>query len=182
MNSVDIVLAIILLYGLVKGFFRGFFAELASLIALVAGIYGAIHFSYLLSDILLEKVSWNTYFVNLAAFAITFFVIVFAVSLAGKFLTTVANFAALGIFNKIFGAVFGLITAAFVTSVVIMFFAATNEEINLVEEETLQASILYGPVKIIAPTFLPSILKEAEELDLIPEEEIEVEEQHQTEI
>ena len=172
MNSIDIVLAIILLYGIIRGFFRGFFAELASLVAFIAGIYGAIYFSYFLSDYLSEKVSWNIYYVNLVAFAITFILIVFAISLAGKFLTTLANFTALGIFNKLLGAVFGLLSAAFITSVIIMFFGATNEQVELVEEETLEASILYGPVKVFAPTLLPSILKEVKELDFPGEDEI----------
>lgn len=176
MNVIDVILAVILLYGLIHGFFRGFFAELASLVAFVAGIYGAVYFSYLVSDFLSERVSWNIQFVNLIAFAITFILIVFVVSLAGKFLTNLANFAALGILNKLLGAVFGLITVAFITSVVIMFFGATNEDIEVVDEETLEDSVLYGPVRIIAPTLLPSILREARDLDFIEDDaEIETE-------
>mgnify|MGYP002795050470 CR=1 FL=1 len=167
MNIVDVILALILLYGAVRGFFRGFFAELASLVGFVVGIYGAIHFSYILSEFLAENVSWDAYVVNLIAFAITFFLIVFIISLAGNFLTKMANFAMLGILNRLFGAAFGFIKVAFITSVVMMFFNATNEDINLVDEETLQGSVLYGPVRIIAPTLLPSILKEARELELL---------------
>ncbi len=171
MNNIDIVLALILFYGVIRGFFRGFFAELASLVAFIAGVYIALHFSYFLSDYLAEKVSWNIYYVNLVAFAITFILVVFAVSLAGKFLTTVANFAALGIVNKLLGAVFGFLSVAFITSVIIMFFSATNENIQLVEDETLQSSRLYPPVRAMAPIFLPSIIREVKELDLLVKEE-----------
>ncbi len=171
MNVVDIVLALILLYGLVRGFFRGFFAELASLVAFIVGIYVAVYFSYILSDFLAEKVTWNIQFVNLIAFAITFFIIVFLISLAGKFLTTAANFAFLGIINKLLGAAFGFVKVAFITSVIIMFFSATSEDINIVEEETLEESKLYGPVRVIAPAIIPSILREIKELDFIEEQE-----------
>lgn len=170
MNIIDIILAIILLYGLVRGFFRGFFAELASLVAFVAGIYVAVYFSHILSDYLVEKVSWNIQFVNLIAFAITFVLIVFAISLAGKFITSLMNFAALGIVNKLAGAGFGLIKLAFIISVVIMFFRETNENINIVEQETIEASILYPPVEAIAPILLPAILREAKEIDLLEED------------
>jgi len=170
MNVVDLVLALILLYGVVRGFFRGFFAELASLVAFIAGIYGAIYFSHILSDFLANRVTWNIQFVNLVAFAITFFIIVFIISLAGKFLTTAANFAMLGIINKILGAVLGLIKVAFITSVIIMFFGETNEDVNLVEEETLETSKLYEPIKAIAPAIVPSILKEVRELDFLEDE------------
>jgi membrane protein required for colicin V production len=170
MNIADIILLVILLYGLVRGFFRGFFAELASLVGFIAGIYVAVYFSHILSDYLAEKVSWNIQFVNLTAFAITFILIVFFISLAGNFLTKIANFAALGILNKLIGAGFGFIKVAFIASVVIMFFNSTNEDIHLVEEETLEESVLFSPIKTIAPILLPSILREAKELDLEEED------------
>ena len=175
MNIVDIVLGVILLYGLVRGFFRGFFAELASLIGFVLGIYIAVYFSHYISDYLVEKVSWNMRFVNLASFAITFIIVVFLISLAGKFLTKVAGFAALGIINKLIGAGFGLVKVAFVASVVIMFFASTNENIDLVKKETLENSILYAPIRTIAPILIPAILREAQDLDLIEDGNDEVE-------
>ncbi len=171
MNIVDIILGVILLYGLVRGFFRGFFAELASLIGFVLGIYIAVYFSHYLGDYLVERVSWNMRFVNLASFAITFIMVVFLISLAGKFLTKVASFAALGVLNKLIGASFGFIKVAFVVSVVIMFFGSTNENIKVVEQDTLDESILFTPIRTIAPLFLPAILREANELDLIKKEE-----------
>ncbi len=167
MNILDIILSVILLYGLVRGFFRGFFAELASLVGFIAGIYVAVYFSHILSDYLADKVSWNNQFVNLAAFTITFFLIVFLISLAGNFLTKIANLAALGIVNKLTGAGFGFLKIAFIASVLIMFFGSTNEDINLVEKETLEESVLFPPIKTIAPIFLPAILREAKEIDLI---------------
>jgi membrane protein required for colicin V production len=170
MNTVDIVLALILLYGLVRGFFRGLLAEIASLVGIVVGIYGAIHFSYILSDFFSENMNWNSEYVNLIAFAITFVLIVFLISLAGKILTKMAGFAALGIVNKLLGAGFGLLKMAFIASIIIMFFATTNEEIELVSKEKLENSKLYDPVKVIAPAVLPSILREARERDLLDEE------------
>jgi len=170
MNTVDIVLALILLYGLVRGFFRGLLAEVASLVGFVAGIYGAIHFSYILSDFFSENMDWDSEYVNLIAFAITFILIVFIISLAGKILTKMAGFVALGIVNKLLGGAFGLLKTAFVASVVIMFFGATNEEIDLVSEESLEESKLYAPVKAIAPVLLPSIIRKAKERDFIDDE------------
>ncbi|MDT0647416.1 CvpA family protein [Zunongwangia sp. F260] len=167
MNIIDIVLALILLYGAVRGFFRGILAEIASLVGIILGIYGAIRFSHLLSDVLENYVDWDMQYVNLLSFAITFFIIMFLVSLAGKILTNIATFAALGIVNKILGAGFGLLKVAFLTSVIIMFFKSTNEEINLIQEEVLEESELYEPVERIAPILLPSILREAREKNIL---------------
>lgn len=167
MNTVDIILSLVLLYGLVRGFFRGLLAELASLVGIVAGIYGAVHFSHFLGEFLSEIVDWKVQYINLISFAITFILIVFLISLAGKMLTKIAAFAALGIVNKLLGGVFGLIKSAFVASVIIMFFKATNERIEIVEDKTLEESILYQPVASIAPIVLPSILKQVREQDLL---------------
>ena len=167
MNTIDIVLALILLYGLVRGFFRGLLAEIASLVGIVLGIYGAIHFSYILSNFLSENMGWDGQYVNLIAFAITFILIVFLVSLAGRLLTKMAGFAALGLVNKFLGAGFGVIKIAFLVSVIIMFFKATNEDIDIVTEESLERSILYDKIEEIAPMVLPSILREARERDIL---------------
>lgn len=170
MNTVDIVLTLILVYGLVRGFFKGLLAELASLVGIVVGIYGAIHFSHILATFFAENLNWDSDYVNLIAFAITFILIVFVISLAGKILTKMAGFAALGIVNKLLGSVFGLLKMIFLVSVVIMFFNATNEEINLVSEESLENSKLYVPIKTVAPAVLPSILREAREMDILDSE------------
>ena len=166
MNTVDIVLGIFLLYGLVRGFFRGFLTELASLVGLIAGIYGAIHFSYYAGEFLSQHVDWDIEIINLASLAITFLIIIFVVSLVGKMLTKVADFAALGIVNKLLGAIFGLLKSAFVASVIIMFFVTSNKTLEFVETETLEESVLYEPVAVIAPIILPSIIKQVKEKDL----------------
>ena len=171
MNTVDIILSLVLLIGLVRGFFRGLLAELASLIGIVAGIYGAIHFSHFLGAFLSNHLEWQSQYINLISFAVTFVLIVFLVSLVGKMLTKVAAFAALGIVNKLLGGVFGLIKTAFIASVIIMFFKATNERIEIVEDKTLEESILYDPVESIAPIVLPSIIKQVQERDLLNNDE-----------
>src|SRR5690606_20102410 len=104
MSVIDIVLLGFLVLGLVRGFLKGFFVEVASLVALIAGIYGAIHFSYYASGMLTKHVDWDENTVNATAFAITFVVIVLVIALAGKAFTKLADFAALGILNKLLGS------------------------------------------------------------------------------
>lgn len=170
MNIVDIVLAIILLYGLVRGLFRGFLAELASLIAFVAGIYGAVYFSHNISNYLASITKWDLQLVNLFSFAITFILIAFTISLAGKALTTFANLVFLGLINKLLGAAFGIIKVAFITSVIMMFFSSTQESFKIVGEETLNKSVLYLPVRSLAPALIPAIIEEAKDLNILNDE------------
>ncbi|QXP71673.1 CvpA family protein [Polaribacter sp. R2A056_3_33] len=163
MNIFDIVIASLLLFGFVRGVLKGLFVEVASLVGLIGGVYGAIHFSYFVSDFLKEYVSWNPEYISLAAFAVTFVIIILVIALIGKALTKIADFASLGILNKILGGVFGSLKIGLILSVVFIFFGKMNDTIPFVEKETLQESILYAPVKKVAPTIFPSIIKEEEQ-------------------
>lgn len=163
MNTIDIVFGVILILGAIQGLRKGLFVELASLVGLIAGIFGAIYFSHFVGDWLAEKTSWSEQIINLSAFAITFVIIVVVVSMAGKLLTKIADFAMLGIINKIAGAAFAVLKYAFLLSVVIMFLNAANERIGFVSEEAMEESLLFNPVRSIAPAILPSILEKAKE-------------------
>lgn len=160
MGIIDIVIVILLLLGLIRGFKKGLFVELASLVALVAGIYGAIHFSNYAANFLQNKTEWNEQTINIAAFAITFIVIVLVISLAGKALTKLADFAALGILNKLLGGAFGVLKTGLILSVVLLVFDGLNNTITLANEEQLSNSVLYQPVKSLVPTFFPKLLNQ----------------------
>lgn len=159
MNTFDIIIAALLLFGFVRGIMKGLFVEVASLVALVGGVYGAIHFSEFVGSYLKEIVSWDEKYVSLAAFAGTFLIIIITIALLGKLLTKMADFASLGIINKILGGIFGTLKIGLILSVVFIFFNKMNDTIPFIKQETLQESILYAPVKTIAPTIFPSIIK-----------------------
>ena len=164
MNYIDIVLALFLVYGLVKGFSKGLFVEVASLIALLAGIYGAIHFSYFIADWLKTKLDWQPNIIQVLAFALTFLIILFGVSLIGKLITKMINAAQLGFLNKIAGGLFGVAKIGLILSVVINMFGKLNDTIPFISKETLTQSVLYSPVKNFAPTVFPSILETVEKI------------------
>jgi membrane protein required for colicin V production len=163
MTVIDIVLGALILFGLIRGFMKGLFVEVASLVALIAGVFGAIHFSSFAAEFLMERVEWNEKTINITAFAITFVAIVLAISLAGKALTKLADFAALGVLNKLLGGVFGALKIGLILSVVLMVFSNLNRTIPFVEDQDIEDSILYNPVKSIAPLVFPYIIKEKED-------------------
>ncbi len=147
MNIIDIVLGGLILFGAVRGFMKGFFVEVASLLALILGIYGAIHFSYIAGDYLSLNLDWKERSINLTAFAITFVVIIILVSLAGKILTRIVEAVALGILNRLLGAIFGAFKTALILGIVIAFFDRTSNSSFFIGEKTAEKSVLYAPVK-----------------------------------
>lgn len=159
MSVIDIILGALILFGLVRGLMKGLFVEVASLVALIGGVYGAIHFSNFAASFLESKVDWDEKYINITAFAITFVIIIIAIAMAGKALTKLADFAALGIVNKLLGGVFGAAKIALILSVILLVFDKMNNTLPFAEEEDLEASVLYNPVKSLAPTLFPVILE-----------------------
>lgn len=163
MALIDIILGALLLFGLIRGFMKGLFVEVASLVALIAGVYGAIHFSNFAAEFLDGKFDWDEKYINIIAFAITFIIIVLVIALAGKALTKLANFAALGILNKLLGGVFGALKIGLILSILLIVFDTMNNSIPFADEKDLEDSILYEPVKSLAPMLFPSIINKGKD-------------------
>ena len=162
MTVIDIVLGALLLFGLIRGLTKGLFVEVASLLALIVGVYGAIHFSHFATEFFESRVDWSEKYINIASFAITFIIIVFAISLAGKALTKLADFAALGILNKLLGGLFGFLKIRLILSVILMMFSSMNKAIPFVDDEDIEESILYEHVRSLAPMIFPNIINAEE--------------------
>ncbi len=165
MNYIDIVIAILLAFGLIRGYFKGFIVEITSLAGLVLGIYGAIHFSYFLSNILKNYVSWDASMMQLVSFAGTFIIILVLISILGKVFTKIAESIALGFLNKFLGALFGLLKVGLIVSVVLMIFSKINKTLPFVEQSQTQESVLYEPIKNLAPAIFPNLIKEVKKVN-----------------
>ncbi len=159
MNIFDIIIAALLIFGFVRGLMKGLFVEIASLIALIAGVYGAIHFSYFIGNFLADRVSWDERYITIISFAITFVIIVLVIASFGKMLTKIADFAALGMLNKLLGGVFGALKTGLILSIILLVFAKLNNTIPFISNEQKDDAILYEPVKNLAPTLFPNFLK-----------------------
>ena len=162
MNSLDYILLIPLLYGLYRGFTKGLIIELASLLALTLGIYGALHFSSFTFEFLSDYVEIKTVYLQLASYGLTFLIIVMVISLTGKALTMLIKLVALGFINRMMGAIFGSIKVLLILSVFILFFDRFNKQFGMVKDEVLNASLMYNPIRIQAEQFYPNVLEEFE--------------------
>lgn len=159
MNIVDIIIAVILIFAAVRGFMTGLFSAIASLVAIVAGVFCAIHFSYYTENLLTSSVlKWSHQTNRIVAFAVTFLLVVLAIIFVGKLLTKLADITALGLLNKILGGIFGALKWSLLLSVIFLLFDKFNSTIPFVEKKTLNESVLYQPIKSIVPTLFPAIL------------------------
>ena len=159
MSFLDIVLGVLLCYSFYKGINNGLFVELASLISLILGIYIAIKFSAVVKNILSGWVHWNPNTIQIIAFILTFTIVVVAVYLLAKFLTSVANFAFLGWINSLSGGFFRVLKTILIISVFFTIFEKINYRNYLTKKETLDTSLFYNPIQKVAKFIFPSIEK-----------------------
>lgn len=159
MAFLDIFLGLLLLWGVYRGLKNGLLIEVASIIALIAGLFGAFHFSYIVADYLSETWKWNVNYINLIAFLLTFFLIVIALNLIAKFLTKIIDIAMLGLVNKIAGAFFGALKVAVILGAFLVFFDRVNTSFELLSDKTKKESVLYVPIRDIGALVFGSVFR-----------------------
>ena len=163
MNYLDIIIIIPLVWGSINGFRRGFIVEVASLVALIAGIYGAMEFSFLTANWLNENLEWSQNAVQMTAFVLTFIAIVLLVRLIAKLIQKLAKLAALGIVDKFFGAVFGTLKFLLIVSGILYILNAVDSRYPFIDSELRESSIFYEPASSLIPFIYPRIEKEMTE-------------------
>ena len=155
MNYIDIIIGILLVLAAIRGFRKGFIIEVASLAALILGIWGAIKFSYITENFLKDNFTFNTDHLYLISFVITLFLIVILVHIAGKAVTKFIEAAMLGFINRIAGMAFGVLRSALILSIILIVFEVVDNNMKIISQETKSESKLYQPVRNFAPSLLP---------------------------
>ena len=157
MNYIDLILVLLLLFAAINGFRKGLISEVASLAALILGVWGAIEFSHITTGLLTERmgVEWDN--LNLISFIVTFVVIVILVHLVAGSLSKLVEAAMLGWANRITGLVFGILKTAFILSILLLIFNKIDEDVHILSPETKMNSQLYDPIRKFAPSVFPFI-------------------------
>ena len=157
MNYIDIIIIIILAIAMIRGFINGFVREIASLAALILGIWGAIKFSSFTAARLYDYFDMTGKYVGIIAFVITFIIIVIIIHFIGMLVDKLMEAVALGFINKLLGIGFGLLKSVLIMSVVFVVLNAIDEHRPFLPKEKIQGSMLYNPVSDIAPAIFPII-------------------------
>jgi membrane protein required for colicin V production len=83
--------------------------------------------------------------------------VIVAVSMLAKVFTSIANFTALGLFNKILGGVFGLLKTLLTLSILLNLFQKINSTEVFLSKENQDKSVLFHPVREVSKAIYPAI-------------------------
>ncbi|MEZ5071126.1 MAG: CvpA family protein [Bacteroidales bacterium] len=169
MNALDILFLVPLLFALYRGFKKGLIFMIASLLALVLGILGAMKFRPVFAGFLDRLFHIAPEHLHVIAFAVAFLTIVVAVHLVAFFADKLVKAVALGFVNRILGMAFGVVVTAFVLSMILWPVNQVNAEKQIVKPERIEGSLLYKPLSSFAPLVFP-YLKNQDWKNMLPVE------------
>ena len=157
MNWIDAVIVVILILSLVRGFINGLVKEVASLAALILGIWGAIRFSAFTAEKLYDYFDMTGRYVGIIAFLITFGIIVVIIHFVGILADKIVSAASLGLINRLCGIGFGLLKSVLLMSVLFVVLNAIDTRKPFLPKDKIEGSIFYSPISDIAPAIFPII-------------------------
>jgi membrane protein required for colicin V production len=157
MNWIDLIIVVLLILALIKGFTDGLVKEVASLAALILGIWGAIKFSSFTAAKLYEWFDMSGQYVGIIAFMVTFIIIVVVIHFVGTLADKLIETVSLGFLNRLLGIVFGLFKSVLILSVIFVILNAIDAKRPFLPRERIEESMFYNPIADIAPAIFPII-------------------------
>ncbi len=151
----DLIIISLLAYGAYRGFTKGFLLQIATFAALFLGIFGAIRLSSYTSAFFIERFDLSGEYLPIISFAVTFIAIVILVHFAARLLEKLIEAVALGIVNRLFGVLFGMIKLAFIISIILVVLNTIHSYKPFLPVDKLSKSKLYKPFSSLAPAVFP---------------------------
>ena len=164
MNFIDIVFIVIFGIAGIMGFRKGLIIGLATLAALIVGVWAGYYFSDLVSGWIANLFDYNGPYINIISFLIIFVAVIILVFMLAKIVERAVDLAALSPVNKLAGLAFGVLRAALLLSVLIYFLNRFDPQRKFITPETRQSSLLFPLVEGIAPVLIPKMKAYTEQL------------------
>lgn len=141
MNTLDIIIALPLIYFIFRGWKKGLVVEIATLAGIIAGAYAALHFSKWVAGVLGLDGDNSV----LIAFFVTFVGVLVLAFLIGKAIEGVLKMSKLSFVNRLAGALVGMAKGLCLMSVLIGWVVLIDRHEVIVKADTKEQSILYKP-------------------------------------
>ena len=152
----DVIIILLVLYGLKKGFQNGIIIEISNIISVFLAIYIGVHFSEFIYPYLsLEGLNNYSNIIPLIAFLIVFIIILIIVKSIGELIHRISNQLALGLISRVLGAIFGMMKLLLLC----VFLLSISTSLNLMDISKQQKSMLLRPLKKVSKVVLPEITK-----------------------
>jgi membrane protein required for colicin V production len=155
LNTLDIIISVLLLIGIIRGFIRGFIFEIALLGTIFLCYFLGFKFASFIGEYLSGLFSVNHVTMHYISLFVAWIGISIGIFFIAKLLQGLIEIVAMGIFNKIAGALFGGFKYAVILSVFFFFFNRFEFSGKWINADAKAESQLYYPILKIANVMLP---------------------------
>ncbi len=142
--------------------------ELAIIIS--AAIFGG-HFAARILPELQNTTNLSPQWASVVSYVISFLFIAIVLSLIGKFIQRLFDFANLSFVNRIVGAIISIGIGMVILSIILNITLVLDRNNNIIKEKTAKESFFYDRVKSVVPAIIP-YLKFEDINSIIPDEYI----------
>jgi membrane protein required for colicin V production len=176
MNYFDIIIAVVLVWAFYSGYKKGAIYMLISFIAIIVGVYAAVFFSYLLVGKIGEFIHTDPEKLKVISYILTFVIVFGFLHLIGKILDKFLQAIALGFVNRLIGGGISVAMKILILALVLWMFDQGNKQIGLVNQKKIDNSVMFNPIKNLAPVIWLNVkkLKDNEFIKKIKETEKEI--------
>lgn len=147
MCTLDIIILLCFIPGLVRGLRKGFIEQAVALLSIVIGVFLAFHFSDTLTPYLAPYIKASEQAMKIISFAIIMVLVIIVLSLLGRFIAKVLDVVMLGWVDKLLGAVFAVLKVALILGVLILLIDSVAGEWEVLESDFFQNSVLFTKLR-----------------------------------
>jgi membrane protein required for colicin V production len=154
MNFIDYIILILAVAFIIDGYRNGIIISLASIAALILGIYIAVHFSNYLDATLIEHVNPSKKWLPILSFCITFLLVVIAIILVAKLMEKLVDVVGMGFLNHLGGAALGLVKGIILVSILLFIATSFDPKGKWLTHEDKKESYFYKSVSEVFPKLM----------------------------
>jgi membrane protein required for colicin V production len=155
MATLDIILLVCFLPGIIRGLSKGFLEQALALVGIVLSVWAAFRFSSLVCTWIKPYLEVSETVLSVISFALILVIVALVAILVGKLLTKLLELAMLGWLDKVLGLVLALAVNALAIGVVIVLFDTLNLKFGFVKPEVLDGSVVYTALKDLSYLVFP---------------------------
>jgi len=157
MNSLNGIIAVILLFALIRGFKQGLIKQVFSIAGFIAGTIAAYLFAGKLAPYLSNFFDASLSFMLPLSYFLIFIASVVAISIVGRLFHHLITFASLGMLNRISGAVVSTLKYAIIIGLLLNLYTSIDKNGRLISMEARENSLFYTPLQHLGAFMLPYI-------------------------
>lgn len=166
METIDIIIAVLLVVGLISGLRDGAVKQIAGLAGLIGGLLLGRAFYLPVGEWLTNSLNISAQSAHITAFIVIMIVVPLLFNLVGWLVSKLLSAICLGWVNRLLGGLVGVLKFALLAGIVITGIEFFDQHDSLISEANKKSSVLYYPIYDATGIFFGGIKEELRDIDL----------------